>query len=154
MAEQKPFELTKEVKEELKEAFEVFDAAGDGHINAEELQVVLEAAGRKMTREEVEAKIAEVDDDGAGELEWDEFLNLMTEEMRAKQTDEELIEAFKYFGPNSDQEGITKEMLAAVLEQEGEKVTDDDIDLLFEETSISNKGKITFSDFMLMMMAK
>ena len=42
----------------------------------------------------------------------------------------------------------------AVLEQEGEKVTDDDIDLLFEETSISNKGKITFSDFMLMMMAK
>ena len=154
MAEQKPFELTKEVKEELKEAFEVFDADGDGHINAEELQVVLEAAGRKMTREEVEAKIAEVDDDGAGELEWDEFLNLMTEEMRAKQTDEELIEAFKYFGPNSDQEGITKEMLAAVLEQEGEKVTDDDIDLLFEETSISNKGKITFSDFMLMMMAK
>ena len=65
-----------------------------------------------------------------------------------------MIEAFKYFGPNSDQEGITKEMLAAVLEQEGEKVTDDDIDLLFEETSISNKGKITFSDFMLMMMAK
>ena len=68
----------------MKEAFEVFDADGDGHINAEELQVVLEAAGRKMTREEVEAKIAEVDDDGAGELEWDEFLNLMTEEMRAK----------------------------------------------------------------------
>ena len=154
MAEQKPFELTKEVKEELKEAFEVFDADGDGHINAEELQVVLEAAGRKMTREEVEAKIAEVDDDGAGELEWDEFLNLMTEEMRAKQTDEELIEAFKYFGPNNDQEGITKEQLMAVLEQEGEKVTNDDIDLLFEETSISNKGKITFSDFMLMMMAK
>ena len=154
MAEQKPFELTKEVKEELKEAFEVFDADGDGHINAEELQVVLEAAGRKMTREEVEAKIAEVDDDGAGELEWDEFLNLMTEEMRAKQTDEELIEAFKYFGPNNDQEGITREQLMAVLEQEGEKVTDDDIDLLFEETSISNKGKITFSDFMLMMMAK
>ena len=154
MAQQKPFELTKEVKEELKEAFEVFDADGDGHINAEELQVVLEAAGRKMTREEVEAKIAEVDDDGAGELEWDEFLNLMTEEMRAKQTDEELIEAFKFFGPNNDQEGITKEQLMAVLEQEGEKVTDDDIDLLFEETSISNKGKITFSDFMLMMMAK
>ena len=151
---EKPFELTKEQKEELKEAFEVFDADGDGHINAQELRVVLEAAGRNMTEEEVQAKIAEVDDDGAGELEWDEFLNLMTEEMRAKQTDEELIEAFKYFGPNNDQEGITKEQLREVLEQEGEKVTDDDIELLFEETSISGKGAITFSDFMLMMMAK
>ena len=154
MADQKPFELSKERKEELKEAFEVFDADGDGHINAEELKIVLEAAGRKMTEEEVRAKIAEVDEDGAGELEYDEFLALMTEEMRQKQTDEELIEAFKFFGPANDKEGITKEQLATVLELEGEKVSSADIDLLFEETNISGSGKITFSDFMLMMMAK
>ena len=82
MADPKPFELSKEQKEELKEAFEVFDADGDGHINAEELKIVLEAAGRKMTEDEVKEKIAEVDEDGAGELEYDEFLQLMTEEMR------------------------------------------------------------------------
>ena len=57
----KSFELTKEQKEELKEAFQVFDVDGDGHINAEELQVVLEAVGRKMTPEQVQEAINRVD---------------------------------------------------------------------------------------------
>ena len=58
--------------------------------------------------------------------------------------DEELIEAFKYFGPKNDREGITKEMLGAKLEELNEKVTEDELDLLFEETNISEKGQITF----------
>jgi len=37
--------------EELKEAFSVFDRDGDEKINADELQVVLEAIGRRLTLE-------------------------------------------------------------------------------------------------------
>ncbi len=69
-------------------------------------------------------------------------------------TDEELIEAFKFFGAAHDKDGITKPQLKETLEKVGEKVTEDDINLLFEETCVSEEGKITFSDFMLMMMAK
>ena len=64
----KQFELTKEQKNELKEAFDVFDKDGDETISAEELQVVLEAVGRKMTREQVDDAIARIDKSGDGEI--------------------------------------------------------------------------------------
>ena len=63
---QKAFELTKEQRDELKEAFAMFDDDGNGKINEEELQVVLEAVGRKMTTEEVREVIAKVDEGGDG----------------------------------------------------------------------------------------
>ena len=78
----------------------------------------------------------------------------MTAEMQEKMTDEELIEAFKFFGPKHEKDGITKEQLMRTLDEAQEKISHEDLDLLFSETSISGSGTITFSDFMLMMMAK
>ena len=151
----KPFELSKEQKEELKEAFEVFDADGNGSINAEELQIVLEAVGRKMTEDEVADAITKVDEGGNGEIEFDEFLQLMTAEMSNTHNDEELIEAFKFYGPKSDKDGITRDMLGETLKNDSEiNLPDEDLDMLFNETAIENGKKITFSDFMLMMMPK
>lgn len=68
-------------------------------------------------------------------------------------TDEELIEAFKFYGAAHEKDGITKEMLGDTLEKEGIKVDNADLDLLFNETS-DKGGSITFGDFMLMMMPK
>jgi calmodulin len=61
----------------------VFDRDGDEKINAEELSVVLEAIGRKKTIEEVSCMIEAVDDDKTGEIEYAEFLKLMTNEIKA-----------------------------------------------------------------------
>ena len=107
-----------------------------------------------MSPEQVREAINKIDLSGDGEIEYDEFLQLMTEEMKEKMTDEELIEAFKFFGPKNDRDGISKAQLKETLDSVGEKLNDADLDLLFEETSISGNGQITFSDFMLMMMAK
>ena len=60
--------------------------------------------------------------------------------MKEKMTDEELIEAFKFFGAKNDREGISKEQLKETLHAVGEKLSDDDLNLLFEETSISGNG--------------
>jgi len=46
--------------------------------------------------------IREVDLDGEGEIDYQEFLNLMAREMQEKMIDEELIEAFKSFGANNE----------------------------------------------------
>ena len=62
-----------------------------------------------MSQEQVRETMAKVDSSGDGEIEYDEFLQLMTDEMREKMTDEELIEAFKFFGAKHDKDGITKE---------------------------------------------
>ena len=151
---QKQFELSKEQKEELKEAFEVFDADGDGHIDAHELQIVLEAVGRKMSIEEVGEAIKKVDDSGDGEIEFEEFLKLMTDEMGNSANDEELIEAFKFYGATSDRDSISKEQLGAKLKGEGIHLSDEDLNMLFTETCVSRSNGIQFSDFMLMMMPK
>ena len=57
MSAAKPLVLDKEQKEELKEAFDLFDSNGDGKIAARELQAVLQAIGRNMDLREVEMNI-------------------------------------------------------------------------------------------------
>ena len=146
--------LTKDQKEELKEAFSVFDIDGDGNIAAEELKVVLEAIGRKVTLEDVKVMILKVDDDGTGTIEYPEFLQLMAEEMESQKMDEELIEAFKRFGPSNEEEGMTMKQLGDTLKEEGEALEPDELKILFEETDTDGDGVIGMSDFLLMMMAK
>ena len=68
----------------------------------------------------------------------------MTEEMKEQMYDEELIEAFKFYGAKNDRDGFTKDDLRAALEGVGEKIDEDDLELLFEETSITGGGKIMF----------
>ena len=75
--------------------------------------------------------IAKIDSSGDGEIGYDEFLQLMTEEMKEQMYDEELIEAFKFFGAKNDTDGFTKEQLREALERVGEKIDDEDLELLF-----------------------
>ena len=59
----------------------MFDSSGDGKIDASELQTILKAVnGEEMPLEEVEGMIGEFDD-GDGEIELDEFLQLMAVQM-------------------------------------------------------------------------
>ena len=41
--------------------------------------------------------IAEVDEDGSGEIDFDEFVQLMVKKMNESNCDDELVEAFKVF---------------------------------------------------------
>lgn len=58
----------------LKECFNSLDDDGEGTISIEELENPLIGLGFADTREEVEAMVDEVDEDGSGEIEFDEFL--------------------------------------------------------------------------------
>ncbi|CAF0781036.1 unnamed protein product [Didymodactylos carnosus] len=59
---------TSDDKEELTEAFKVFDIDGNNLIDAEELRQVMNNLGEKLTREEAEEMIREADTDGDGRL--------------------------------------------------------------------------------------
>ncbi|KAL7081155.1 hypothetical protein ACP275_14G021600 [Erythranthe tilingii] len=64
--------------EELKEAFKVFDKDQNGYISANELRQVLMNLGEKLTDEEVQQMIREADLDGDGQVNFDEFVKMMT----------------------------------------------------------------------------
>ena len=59
-------ELTEEQRQEIKDAFDLFDTEGTGVIDAKELKVALKALGFEPRKEEVKKLIAEVDKEGKG----------------------------------------------------------------------------------------
>lgn len=65
-------------EEEIREAFKVFDRDGKGFITAVELRRVMTSLGEKLTDEEVDDMIREVDVDGDGQINYEEFVMLMT----------------------------------------------------------------------------
>ena len=77
----------------------------------------------------------------------------MAKKMKEGEMDEEMIEAFKTFDKNNNG-FITFEEMKDIMNQYGEKLSDEDAQLTFEETDYDKDGKISFEDFVLMMMAK
>ena len=63
---------------EMKEAFSVFDRNGNGFICAAELRQVMETMGEKLTDAEVDEMINEADTNGDGQIDYEEFLRMMS----------------------------------------------------------------------------
>ena len=74
-------ELTEEQRQEIKEAFDLFDTDGSGRIDAKELKVAMRALGFEPRKEEIKKMIADVDKEGTGTVEFQDFLDLMTVKM-------------------------------------------------------------------------
>ena len=65
--------LTAEQTEELKKAFSVMDANGDGVVTKDELKTLLKGLGEDVTDEVVDEMIKLADSDGDGKVNFDEF---------------------------------------------------------------------------------
>ena len=70
--------LTKTQVEAFREVFNLFDLNGGGTIDAEELERALHSVNIMLTQAEIIDVLAVIDDDGNGEIDFEEFLNLMT----------------------------------------------------------------------------
>ena len=97
--------------------------------------------------------IREVDADNTEEVDFDGFMELMARKMKEGEMNEELVEAFKTFD-KLNRGYYTVDELKEVMGQYGEKLSDEEVKLMFDETDIDHDGRITFEDFVLMMMAK
>ncbi|BFZ19131.1 hypothetical protein BsWGS_22170 [Bradybaena similaris] len=67
-------------EEELRQAFRVFDKSGCGYITPSDLRAVLQCMGQELTEEEIDEMIAEVDIDGDGRIDFEEFITCMRSE--------------------------------------------------------------------------
>ena len=65
-------------KDQIREAFHMFDKDGNGFISAAELRYVMNNLGEKITDQEVEEMIRGADIDGDGQVNYEEFVTLMT----------------------------------------------------------------------------
>jgi Ca2+-binding EF-hand superfamily protein len=58
--------VTQDQKQEIREAFDLFDADGSGSIDAKELKVAMRALGFEPKKEEIKKLMADIDTDGSG----------------------------------------------------------------------------------------
>lgn len=67
-----------DAKDDLREAFRIFDKDKSGFIDGKEIVLVTSTLGQALTDDELEAFIAEADLDGDGKLDYNEFVQMMT----------------------------------------------------------------------------
>eukprot|EP00057_Strongylocentrotus_purpuratus_P026087 XP_011680561.1 PREDICTED: uncharacterized protein LOC105445997 isoform X1 [Strongylocentrotus purpuratus] len=70
--------LTKEQVEAFQEVFNLFDSNGGGTIDADELQLVLGSVDIHLPAQDIRDVLEGIDKDGSGEIDFEEFLQLMT----------------------------------------------------------------------------
>ena len=92
-----PPELTEDQKQEIREAFDLFDTDASGTIDAKELKVAMRALGFEPGKEEIRKLISQIDRDGSGTVNFPEFLTMMTTKMGERDSTEEMIKAFRLF---------------------------------------------------------
>merc|ERR1740137_118275 len=66
-----------QMKEELKEAFRIYDKEGQGFITNEVLKEILQEIDSTLSEEDLLGIIEEVDEDGSGTMDFDEFQEMM-----------------------------------------------------------------------------
>ncbi|XP_075237398.1 calmodulin-like isoform X5 [Lycorma delicatula] len=145
--------LTEDQVAEYKEAFMLFDKDEDGQITMAELGVVMRSLGQRPTETELREMVNEVDQDGNGTIEFNEFLQMMSKKMKGADGEEELREAFKVF--DSDNDGmISSTELRHVMTNLGEKLSDEEVDDMIKEADLDGDGMVNYDEFVTILTSK
>ncbi|KAF7377611.1 Calmodulin-like protein [Mycena sanguinolenta] len=149
---------------EFKEAFALFDKGtssslsiaiacalsddpltpdGDGTITTVELGTVMRSLGQNPTESELQDMINEVDVDGNGTIDFNEFLAMMAKKFQDTDSEEEIRQAFAVF--DKDGNGtISVTELQQVMRSLGEKLTDREVEEMIREADVDGDGEINY----------
>ncbi len=145
--------LSEEKIAEFRCAFELFDKDRDGSITIKELGTVIENLGQNPSEADLKEMIKEVDLDGNGDIDFNEFLVLMASKMRTHDSEEEMYEAFKVF--DKDGNGyVGRKDFSIIMKHLGEELTDEEIEEILKDWDEDDDGQLNFEEFKNMMTFK
>jgi len=143
-------EITDDQRQEIKEAFDLFDTDGSGFIDGKELKVAMRALGFEPKKEEVLKMISEVDVDGSGRIAYEDFSKLMTVKIMNRDPQEEILKAFRLFASDNPA-GITFKDLKRVSRELGEKMSDEELQEMIDEADRNGDGIVDEQEFLRIM---
>lgn len=148
-----PKNITEEEIAEFQEAYAMFDKDGDGHITKKEVREMMVSLGQDPTEEEVADMVNEVDTDGNGVIDFNEFLTMMARKKSAKEEELETVEAFRVFDVDGDG-FITADELRSVMTKLGESLSAEEIEEMIVTADTDGDGKVDYEEFVKMMNAR
>mmetsp|Transcript_8850 Transcript_8850/g.11771 ORF Transcript_8850/g.11771 Transcript_8850/m.11771 type:complete len:177 (-) Transcript_8850:64-594(-) len=141
-------EFSQEEILEFRDAFAMFDLDGGGTIEFKELHHVLKELGDEPSREEIEEMILLVDENGDGEIDFDEFLTLMRLRLgdSGEDAEQNLKDVFNIF--DADGSGfIDKHEMRLLMKKLAQDLTEEEITQIIEVVDKDEDGEISFEEF-------
>ncbi|XP_060063086.1 calmodulin-beta-like [Ylistrum balloti] len=142
---------TKAQLTEFREAFNMFDINKTGSVTTKELGDVLRNMGQEPSETELRHMVDEVDEDGSGSIEFEEFVEMMMNKIHETELDVELREAFTIFDKNGDG-FIGPRELKEVMAMMGERLTEVEVEAMIREADKDGDGKVNYKEFYAMVM--
>eukprot|EP00483_Globobulimina_turgida_P000962 UN00964 len=143
-------QLNDNQKRELKEAFELFDTDNSGTIDMKELRAAMKALGYDAQKEELKKIRFELDKDIGDEINFEEFLEIMTGRICKADTRDDINKIFRLF--DEDNTGyITLRNLKKICQELGEDINDEELKEMIEEADKDGDGVVSPDDFWYMM---
>jgi len=160
-------ELTEEQREEIGEAFNLFDLDKDGYIDYHELKVAMKALGFDLPKQEILGILQQYGTQGGQQggkqssrqqqqqqyaapgrqlLSFQAFQTLMAQRILSRDPRDEILRAFELF----DEGGkgtITLQDLTRVARELGEALSHDELVAMIEEFDMDNDNAISREEF-------
>jgi centrin-1 len=148
--------LTEDEVLEIKEAFDLFDGDKSGHIDKEELRQALKNLGIDTKNQTLQNMMADLDQDGSGKIDFDEFISMMTAKMSDRDTREDLQKVFRLFlGDDEKADKIELKHLKRVAKELNETMTDEELlEMIKRADILDTDGKVNFEEFYNIMTKK
>ncbi|RLN92521.1 hypothetical protein BBJ28_00011329 [Nothophytophthora sp. Chile5] len=117
--------LTSEELVEFREIFNLVDRDRGGSITKVELGELMDTLGIDTSPEEIDLMIHEIDQDSNGEIDFDEFVAVMSRKVNATYTADQVKNAFKAFEGNASAPGFIKadKLLVALTTYGADKIS-------------------------------
>ena len=145
--------LTEDEIEEIKEAFDLFDTDGSGSIDPKELRAAMQSLGFEAKNQTIYQMITDLDKNKSGNIDFEEFLDMMTARMSDKDTREDIEKVFRLF--DDDCTGtITIRNLRRVARELGETMSDEELQEMIDRADSNGDAAVTMDDFFNIMTKK
>jgi centrin-1 len=138
--------LSEEEISEIREAFDLFDTDGSGTIDPKELKAAMQSLGFEAKNATIYAMVQDIDKDGSGQIDFEEFLDMMTAKISDRDSREDINKVFAMF--DSENKGsITLRDLKRVAKELGETMTEAELLEMIERADSDADGNISADDF-------
>jgi Ca2+-binding EF-hand superfamily protein len=142
--------------DQIKEAFELFDANGDGRINAREIRSAMQSIGYDEKNPTVYEVITELDNPrnkNSGGATFNDFCQTVNYRVPEKETTEDLRRVFELFLDDPNSNTTSLESIKRVADELGENIEEIELNAMLNKASKSG-ARLTFDDFVAIMTGK